>query len=95
LKLDFDWAIPGHGKLLTRNEVRQYVKNVEIMNARMKALVREGVPKVDAGKRLKLDDLGWARSASTSTFMANNIPDYYDEMAAVLAAEGRAQPPAR
>ena len=31
LKLDFDWAIPGHGRLLTRDEIRQYVKNVEIM----------------------------------------------------------------
>ena len=92
LKLDFDWAIPGHGRLLTRDEVRQYVKNVEIMNDRMKALVREGVPTAEAFKRLKLDDLGWAHSASTSTFMANDLPGYYDEMAAVLAAEGKARP---
>ncbi|MEO6340686.1 MAG: MBL fold metallo-hydrolase, partial [Caulobacteraceae bacterium] len=93
LKLDFDWAIPGHGKLLTRDEVRQYVKNVEIMNARMKDLVRQGVPAAEASKRLKLDDLGWAKSASTSTFMANDFPGYYDEMAAVLAAERKAGPP--
>jgi glyoxylase-like metal-dependent hydrolase (beta-lactamase superfamily II) len=93
LKLDFDWAIPGHGRLLTKDEVRQYVKNVEIMNARMKELVRQGVPKDQAGRRLKLDDLGWAKSASTSTFMANDIPGYYDEMAAVLAAERKAGAP--
>ena len=92
LKLDFDFAIPGHGKILTRDEVRQYVKNVEIMNARMKELVRQGAPAKDAGKLLKLDDLGWAKSASTSTFMANDFPDYYNEMAAVLAAEGKAAP---
>jgi len=87
LKLDFDWAIPGHGRLLTKDEVRQYVKNVEIMNERMKELVRQKVPVAEAGQRLKLDDLGWAKSASTSTFMANDIPGYYAEMAAVLAAE--------
>jgi glyoxylase-like metal-dependent hydrolase (beta-lactamase superfamily II) len=95
LKLDFDWAIPGHGRLLTREEVRDYVRKVEIMNARMKELVRQGVPAMEAGKRLKLDDLGWDKSASTSTFMANDFPGYYDEMAAVLAAEGQARPPAR
>jgi cyclase len=93
LKLDFDWAIPGHGRLLTKDEVRQYVKNVEIMNARMKELVRQNVGKEQAGKLLKLDDLGWAKSASTSTFMARDIPGYYDEMAAVLAAERKAGAP--
>ena len=93
LKLDFDWAIPGHGRLLTRDEVLDYVRKVEIMNARMKDLVRQGVPAAESAKRLKLDDLGWDKSASTSTFMANDFPAYYDEMAAVLAAEGRAHPP--
>lgn len=87
LKLDFDWAIPGHGRLLTKDEVRQYVKNVEIMNERMKDLVRRKVPVEQAGKMLKLDDLGWDKSPSTGTFMANSIPGYYAEMAAVLAAE--------
>ena len=90
LKLDFDWAIPGHGRLLTKDEVRQYVKNVEIMNARMKELVRQGVGPDRAKQLLKLDDLGWAKSASTSTFMAGDIPGYYAEMAAVLAAERKA-----
>jgi cyclase len=93
LKLDFDYAIPGHGRLLTKDEVRQYVKNVEIMNARMKDLVRQGVPVAEAGKRLKLDDLGWAKSASTSTFMAGDVPGYYAEMGAVLAAERKAGAP--
>jgi len=88
LKLDFDWAIPGHGRLLTKDEIRQYVKNVEIMNDRMKELVRQGVPVEESGKRLKLDDLGWARSASTNTFLVGgSIPGYYAEMKAVLEQE--------
>ena len=87
LKLDFEWAIPGHGRLLTKDEIRQYVKNVETMNARMKELVRTGVPVEEAGKRLQLDDLGWARSASTQTFLAGSIPGYYAEMKAVIENE--------
>jgi glyoxylase-like metal-dependent hydrolase (beta-lactamase superfamily II) len=90
LKLDFDWAIPGHGRLLTKDEIRQYVKNVEIMNERMKNLVRDGVPVEDIGKRLKLDDLGWDRSASTNTFLySGSIPGYYAEMKALLEQEQR------
>jgi hypothetical protein len=57
------------------------------MNERMKDLVRRKVPVAEAGKQLKLDDLGWDKSASTSTFFANDIPGYYAEMGAVLAAE--------
>jgi hypothetical protein len=64
------------------------VKNVEIMNDRMKELVRQGVPVEEAGKRLKLDDLGWARSASTNTFLlGGSIPGYYAEMKGVLEQE--------
>jgi hypothetical protein len=87
LKLDFDWAIPGDGRLLTKDEIRQYVRNVETMNARMKELVRTGVPVEEAGKRLKLDDLGCARSASTQTFLAGSIPGCYTEMKAVIEKE--------
>ena len=60
--------------------------------ASRKDLPRQGVGAAESAKRLKLDDLGWAHSASTSTFMANDFPGYYDEMAAVLAAEGKARP---
>ena len=54
-------------------------------------LVRQGVPVEEAGKRLKLDDLGWARSASTNTFLFNgSVPGYYAEMKAVLEREQKA-----
>jgi hypothetical protein len=39
------------------------------------------------GKRLNLDDLGWARSASTQTFLAGSIPGYYAETKAVSENE--------
>ncbi len=50
-------------------------------------LVKEGVPK-DRDRLvtgLKLDELGWAHTDSTDTFIENSIHGYYDEMAAVLA----------
>jgi hypothetical protein len=65
------------------------VKKLEIMNQRMLDLVKQGVPrdrdKLVAG--LKLEDLGWAHTDSTDTFIENSITSYYDEMAAVLASQ--------
>ncbi len=87
LKLDWDFAIPGHGRILTREEVRQYARKFETMNARMQQIVLQGIPRDRAAAALKLDDLGWAKSASTSTFLGNDVGHYYDEMARVIAEE--------
>lgn len=87
LKLDWDFAIPGHGRILTRDEVRDYAKKFEIMNARMKQIVLQGIPRDHAAAALKLDDLGWEKSASSSTFLGNDVGHYYDEMARVIAQE--------
>ena len=81
LDLDFDTAIPGHGRVLTRQDVIDYIPKVEKMNERMKELVRRGVPKDQLEKQLKLDDLGWDHTVSTSTFM-RSIGQYFDEVAA-------------
>jgi glyoxylase-like metal-dependent hydrolase (beta-lactamase superfamily II) len=93
LKLDFDTVIPGHGQIFTKQYAREYVQKFETMNQRMKDLVKEGVPRdrdrLIAG--LKLDDLGWAHTDSTDTFLENSIYGYYDEMAAVLASERSGQ----
>jgi len=87
LKLDWDFAIPGHGRIMTRAQVRQYAAKFETMNARMQQIVRQGIARNHAAAALKLDDLGWADSVSTSTFLANDVGYYYDEMARVIAAE--------
>jgi glyoxylase-like metal-dependent hydrolase (beta-lactamase superfamily II) len=89
LKLDFDTVIPGHGPLFDKQYARDYVRKLEIMNRRMLDLVKQGVPK-DRDKLvagLKLEDLGWAHTDSTDTFIENSITSYYDEMAAVLASQ--------
>ena len=81
LKIDFDTVIPGHGRVLTRDFVRDYVPKLETMNKRMADLVKKRVAKDQLEKALKLDDLGWAHTVSTGTFMGS-IAQYYDEVAA-------------
>jgi len=81
LQLDFDIVIPGHGRLLTKDDVRAYKPKLGTMNRRMSELIATGVPKDQVADRLQLDDLGWAHTVSTGTFMAG-ITRYYDELAA-------------
>jgi glyoxylase-like metal-dependent hydrolase (beta-lactamase superfamily II) len=59
LKLDFDLAIPGHGPLLTKAEVRAFRDKMQMLNQRMAELIKSGGGKQDIAGRLKLDDLGW------------------------------------
>jgi glyoxylase-like metal-dependent hydrolase (beta-lactamase superfamily II) len=81
LTLDFDTVIPGHGRVLTRDDVRNYVPKLKAMNDRMRELVRRNVPADQLQAQLTLDDLGWAHTVSTSTFM-RSIVRYRDEIAA-------------
>jgi glyoxylase-like metal-dependent hydrolase (beta-lactamase superfamily II) len=59
LTLDFDAAIPGHGQVLTKDEVRAFRNKLQTLNERMAALVRAGGKKTDIAARIKLDDLNW------------------------------------
>ncbi|MGB7219750.1 MAG: MBL fold metallo-hydrolase [Vicinamibacterales bacterium] len=87
LKIDFDTMIPGHGRVMTKDEVRAYKVRFETMNERMRDLVRRNVPKdqvatlEQARTQLKLADLGWDNSVSTTAWLGS-IGRYYDEMAA-------------
>jgi hypothetical protein len=51
------------------------------MNERMRDLARRKVPDNQLATQLKLDDIGWAHTVSTSTFM-RSIARYRDEVAA-------------
>jgi cyclase len=87
LELDFDTAIPGHGHVMSKGEVRAYRARFQVMNERMRALAKQHYPREQlltlAGARsaLGLADLGWDNSVSTTAFMTG-IGQYYDEMAA-------------
>jgi cyclase len=87
LKLDFDTMIPGHGRIMNKDDVRAYRARFQAMNDRMRELIRNGVKKDDlktldqARARLRLSDLGWDNSVSTTTWFGS-IAGYYDEIAA-------------
>ncbi len=81
LKMDFDTMIPGHGRVMHKDDVRAYRTRFAEMNRRMRELARKKVPKDQVQAQLKLDDLGWGDSVSTSAW-ATSIGRYYDEMAA-------------
>ena len=59
LAIDFDTAIPGHGPVLTKNDVQAFREKMATLQQRIGDLVRSGVAKKDLGARLKTDDLGW------------------------------------
>jgi glyoxylase-like metal-dependent hydrolase (beta-lactamase superfamily II) len=81
MTLDFDTVIPGHGRVLTKEDVRAYIPKLKTMNDRMRELARRKVPDDQLAAQLKLDDIGWAHTVSTGTFM-RSIVRYRDEVAA-------------
>jgi hypothetical protein len=66
---------------MNKNDVRAYRARFAEMNRRMRDLARRKVPKDQAKAQLKLDELGWGNSVSTSAW-ATSVGRYYDEMAA-------------
>ncbi len=87
LAMDFDTMIPGHGRIMTKDDVRAYRVRFAEMNARMKAAIRRGVTKEAFGTlertraELKLSELGWDNTVSTTAWYGG-ISNYYDEIAA-------------
>lgn len=74
LALDFDAAIPGHGPVLTKADVRVFRDKMQTLNERMTALIASGGRKEDIASRITLDDLGWP-------FPAGGLNGLYDELA--------------
>lgn len=87
LELDFDTVIPGHGRVMTRDDVRAYRARFAEMNTRMRAAIRQGVSRdafstlEGARQQLRLSELGWDNSVSTTAWFGS-VGRYYDEMAA-------------
>jgi cyclase len=59
LQLDFDSAIPGHGPVLTKDQVRTFRQNLAALQQRIAAIVKPGMTRADFGATLKTDDLNW------------------------------------
>jgi len=75
LKLDFADAIPGHGPVLTKDNVRTFRRNLATLRQRMTDVVKAGAKKEDLRSRLKTDDLGWP-------FPQERLDDLWNEFGA-------------
>ncbi len=62
LELDFDTAIPGHGPVLTKDEVRIFRDRMQTLQDRMREAVDGGVSRDDVPGRIQTDDLDWPLS---------------------------------
>ena len=75
LKLEFDAAIPGHGPVLRKDDVRSFRDRLVTLRQRIADVVRSGVTKEEFGAKLKTDDLGWP-------FPQERLDELWDELGA-------------
>jgi glyoxylase-like metal-dependent hydrolase (beta-lactamase superfamily II) len=77
LQLEFETVIPGHGSIMTREDIREFRGKMLTMQLRARGLISEGVSREDFPSRLDVSDLGWNYSGG---FAASSIPSLYDEL---------------
>lgn len=77
LKLDFDTLVPGHGDLMTKQQVQEYKQKWETFISRAVAEVKKGTPKEQLLAAIKVDDLGW----NTNSYnQAGRLDAFYAEL---------------
>ncbi|MCP5349172.1 MAG: MBL fold metallo-hydrolase [Gammaproteobacteria bacterium] len=83
LTMDFDTAIPGHGAVMTRDDVIDFRNQMESVRSYMTSLIRDGMPKGEASVRIRNEALSWTM-VDDGLFMQRSIPGFYDEIAAEI-----------
>ena len=73
LALDFDTVIPGHGPLLTKDDVRIFRGKMEIVIDRVRTEIAAGATRDDIGSRVDTADLDWPLAPS-------RFRDVFDEL---------------
>jgi cyclase len=73
LALDFDTAIPGHGPILGKAEVRTFQQKFKSLILRMTRLIESSVSRDDIADRLNIEDLNWPLAPAS-------IRAIYDEL---------------
>jgi glyoxylase-like metal-dependent hydrolase (beta-lactamase superfamily II) len=78
MKLDFDTVIPGHGPIMKRNDLEQWVKTFETVRGRVRDLRRQGKSREEVAQLVNLQEFGW----QPGRFWAERtLPGLYDELA--------------
>ncbi|MDH3208190.1 MAG: MBL fold metallo-hydrolase [Gemmatimonadota bacterium] len=75
LALDFDTVIPGHGPLLTKNDVRAFRAKMETVIDRVRTEIASGATREDIASRVATSDLDWPLAPV-------RLQDAYDELTA-------------
>ena len=83
LALDFDTAIPGHGAIMSRDDVVNFRNQMEAVRSHMADLIRSDLRKGGAAARIRTPNLSWTM-AEDGLFMQRSIPGFYDEIAGDL-----------
>jgi cyclase len=83
LAMDFDTAIPGHGAVMSRDDVVAFRNQMEAVRSHMAALIRGGMNRSEAPVRIRDESLSWTM-ADNGLFMQRSIPGFYDEIAGEL-----------
>lgn len=78
LRLDWDLAIPGHGFIKDRTEVRGFRDRVDQLGGKMAAYIAAGGAKDDIETKFDCSDLGWPVVGNFVRALGN----VYDEVAA-------------
>jgi glyoxylase-like metal-dependent hydrolase (beta-lactamase superfamily II) len=77
LTLDFDTVIPGHGDIMTKDDMREFRQKIQTMVDRGRQLISQDVSEAEFRARLNTQDLGWDYSQG---FAASTIPGLYNEL---------------
>lgn len=77
MKLDFDTVIPGHGPVMKRADLEQWIAAFSAVKQRLTDLKRQGRSKDEAAQLLKLDAPHWKPSGNWSQ---RSFPGLYDEL---------------
>ena len=75
LALDFDTVFPGHGPILTKDEVRTFRRNLQTVLDRVQGQIDAGATRDNIASRVDTNDLGWPLAPV-------RIQDVYDELTA-------------
>ncbi len=79
LALDFDTVIPGHGPVMTKDDVQIFRDRFVTLRRRMTQLIQQGVPTEALVTRLQTHDLAWPLNRS-GLFVRRSLPAFYEEM---------------
>jgi glyoxylase-like metal-dependent hydrolase (beta-lactamase superfamily II) len=78
LELDFDRVIPGHGPVMTRQDLIAWKNSFEKVRDRISELKKMGKSKEEVSGMLKFDDLtGWGQPGG---FWPRTFSGFYDEV---------------